>query len=303
MPTFIIAVSTLTLLCAVYCVLRLIVPLVLPFERRTTYAIKATISALFLAVSQKFMVYYLVSGSISDVHLPYPILITWEWLFIFLVLTILLTLMRDGILLLSWIARRIGLSSFSLPINKQVAILFSISTLFASYGLWQATKVPDVRTVEISFPNLPEALDGFSIVHLTDTHVGQLLHDDWVRAVVAKSNALDADLVAFTGDFVDGDTEKLRHIVEPFKDLTARYGVYGVVGNHEYYSQVDPWVEKLKSLGFDMLINEHRTLSIGDASLILAGVTDPLPPSSFACHLPQRGRLSRVFSTKITTVL
>src|SRR4029077_10489263 len=97
----------------------------------------------------------------------------------------------------------------------------------------------------------------YSIVQLTDVHVGPTIGRDFLEAVVREANALSPDMVVITGDLVDGTVEELAHLVEPLRDLVARDGVFFVTGNHEYYSGADAWIAHLTRLGVRVLRNEH----------------------------------------------
>jgi predicted MPP superfamily phosphohydrolase len=121
----------------------------------------------------------------------------------------------------------------------------------------------------VPVPRLP--VESFRIVHLTDVHVGQLIGRAHVEDMVRKVNALDPDLIVFTGDLVDGRLAELRPHVEPLRELRARHGVYSVTGNHEYYWNPGPWLEHLRSLGFEILHNQRVTIA---GALELAGVDD-----------------------------
>ena len=152
------------------------------------------------------------------------------------------------------------------------------ATLSAGLGalaLREGTKRVAVREVEVTLPRLPKALDGFTIVQLTDVHIGgQTLGRQFIEEVVATSNGLSADLIAITGDLVDGSVEELRHSVAPLGQLRARHGVFFVTGNHEYYSGVDDWMTHLPSLGVRVLRNERVTVGSGADAFDLAGVDD-----------------------------
>jgi predicted MPP superfamily phosphohydrolase len=98
-----------------------------------------------------------------------------------------------------------------------------------------------------------------------------------VRRVVEQTNALRPDVVAITGDLVDGSVDDLGPLVSHLGDLRARHGVFFVTGNHEYYSGVGEWVRELRRLGIRVLRNER--VAIGDAgpggaTIDLAGVDD-----------------------------
>jgi hypothetical protein len=122
---------------------------------------------------------------------------------------------------------------------------------------------------------LPVSLDGFAIVQLTDIHLGSFLKGAWLRDVVAKTNDLSPDLVAVTGDMIDGSPDELKDDIAPLGNLQARYGVYGITGNHEYYFRVEQWLPVFAKLGITMLHNEHRILSVaGGSQLVIAGVPD-----------------------------
>jgi predicted MPP superfamily phosphohydrolase len=92
--------------------------------------------------------------------------------------------------------------------------------------------------------------------------------------LVTRIEALAPDLIAVTGDLVDGPVAKLTDEVAPFAGLRARDGVWFVTGNHDHYSGAEPWVERLRALGLRVLRNEHVTLGDGGARFDLAGVED-----------------------------
>lgn len=130
------------------------------------------------------------------------------------------------------------------------------------------------RRVEVWLPRLPRALDGLRVVQLTDLHLGPTLGRDFLEDVVARVNALKPDLIAITGDLVDGSVEQLRRAVEPLARLDAPQGVFFVTGNHEYYSGADEWIAHLRRLGVRVLRNERVAIGRGGESFDLAGIDD-----------------------------
>ena len=138
-------------------------------------------------------------------------------------------------------------------------------------GLANVARGFAVRRVTVPIRRLPRGASGYSIVQLTDVHVGPTIGRDFVESAVRETNALAPDLVVITGDLVDGSVEQLRDLVEPLRDLRARDGVFFVTGNHEYYSGADEWIAHLGTLGIRVLRNER--VPIRDA-FDLAGVDD-----------------------------
>ncbi len=148
------------------------------------------------------------------------------------------------------------------------------SFVLTGYGVSQAQRIPEIKEVLIPIVGLPDDLKGFRIVQITDIHVGPTLGRSFVEGVVQAVNGLKPHVIALTGDLADGTVEQLADDVAPLRNLESSYGKFFVTGNHEYYSGVLEWVEKVKSLGFTVLLNEHRVICSGRGRLVLAGVTD-----------------------------
>ena len=142
------------------------------------------------------------------------------------------------------------------------------------WGLANARRTARIARVDVPVAELPAALEGFSIVQISDVHVGPTIRRPFVEAIVAAANDLDADLVAITGDLVDGPVRELAPDVAPLAELRSREGTFFVTGNHEYYSGADAWVGELRRLGIRVLSNEHVVLQRGEATIVLGGVTD-----------------------------
>lgn len=141
-------------------------------------------------------------------------------------------------------------------------------------GFFNARRVARVVDVEIPIAGLPDALHGFTIAQISDIHVGPTIKRSYLDGIVDAVNALEADVVAITGDLVDGSVQHLAPHTAPLARLRARHGAYFVTGNHEYYSNAHAWIREVKRLGLRVLMNEHVVLQHQGASLLLAGVTD-----------------------------
>ncbi|MEA2490533.1 MAG: uncharacterized protein QOH21_2325 [Acidobacteriota bacterium] len=146
-------------------------------------------------------------------------------------------------------------------------------------GLVQA-RCPRVVEVDVKLDQLPEDLDGYRIVQWSDVHIGPTIQRRFLQSLVERTNALAPDAVAITGDFADGHLAELREQVQPLRDLRPRDGLFYVTGNHEYYWNADEWASELERLGATFLKNEHRTIHVGAAQLVFAGVTDPVGRNS-----------------------
>jgi predicted MPP superfamily phosphohydrolase len=168
--------------------------------------------------------------------------------------------------------------------SLNVGLLLATSGL-TGYGLFEALRRPKIVTIDLPVKDLPKDLDGFTIAQITDIHVSHTLRRPFVQRIVDMVNELKPDLVALTGDLVDGSVPELRDDVAPLADLKAPYGAFFTTGNHEYYSGVEQWLAETRRLGFDNLINEHRLIEKGEGRLLLAGVTDFTGNSFRADHV------------------
>src|SRR5581483_11710104 len=121
-----------------------------------------------------------------------------------------------------------------------------------------------VKRLKVALTGLPQSLEGFRMVQITDIHVGPTIGRHFIETIVKEVNALQPDLVAITGDLMDGTLAQLMDGVEPLKQLAAKEGVYFVTGNHEYYTgDVDEWLAWLSSIGIRPLRNERVTIRQG----------------------------------------
>ena len=238
---------------------------------------KLLLAVALLVVSLKFHIYERLGGFLFAPALPRPVILGLEWLYAALLLFALFLLVRDVAALVVSLAGRAGLSVDRLPLspNAQRAWLALAALALSGFGVFQGARVPAVHSVEVSIAGLPPQLDGFSLVQLSDLHIGPLLRGDWLQEIVRRTNALNPDVIVLTGDLVDGSPAILRHEMQPLAQLAARHGVYGVTGNHEYFYGVQAWSAVFKQLGVDMIYNEHRVITLQGANLVLAGLPDP----------------------------
>ena len=193
-----------------------------------------------------------------------------------------LTVLRDVLLLalaalVALVARLPGmLAPEWIPQLTQAtawAVLIGAATVTV-LGAWNARRTAAVVRVDVPVTDLPEALHGFTIAQISDIHVGQTIRGGYIQAIVDRVNRLEADMVAITGDLVDGSVAELAGHVAPLASLRSRHGTFFVTGNHEYYSGADAWITELQRLNVRVLLNEHVVLRHGGSDVVVAGVTD-----------------------------
>jgi predicted MPP superfamily phosphohydrolase len=144
-----------------------------------------------------------------------------------------------------------------------------------------------IHRIEVTLDRLPAMTSGFSIVQVTDLHLSPDTSPARVQRLVDRVNALAPDLIALTGDLVDGSPDLLRERLAPLAGLRARHGAFFVTGNHEYFSGADRWIEFFRTLGFRVLHNERVSIGEGAASFDLAGVPDWRGASYGPSHRPR----------------
>jgi uncharacterized protein len=185
----------------------------------------------------------------------------------------------DLVRLAAWLAR--GPRSAPLdPGRRLVAARLAAGAVSALSGSLTAVAVRAatgpvaVRRVEVTLARLPRMQDGLRIAQITDVHVGPTIGRAFVEDLVRRVNALAPDVVAITGDLVDGTVAELGAAVAPLAELRARHGVFFVTGNHEYFSGAEPWLAELSRLGVRVLRNERVSIGVGADAFDLAGVED-----------------------------
>ncbi|HKX39829.1 MAG TPA: metallophosphoesterase [Burkholderiaceae bacterium] len=186
-----------------------------------------------------------------------------------------LTLLRDVVLLVLTLAALVMPLAWLPGFERDSALAVPLLGLLATaIGYWNARRTAAVVEVDVPIAGLPAALHGFTIAQISDIHVGPTIKGQYLRRIVAAVNRLRADMVAVTGDLVDGSVPELASHVAPLAELASRHGTYFVTGNHEYYSGADGWVVELRRIGLNVLMNEHVVVRHEGAEMVVAGVTD-----------------------------
>jgi predicted MPP superfamily phosphohydrolase len=230
---------------------------------------------LFLAIPGTL---FLRRSSLAGVSEPLVwVAMTWLGLLLFLVLALGVADLGRGV----WELVRSLNDAPPLDAGRRQAaariVAGAAALVGGALGLWSVrSALGDVRVrrVDVTLARLPAALSGTRIVQLSDVHIGPTIHKSFLETIVEQTNALNPDVIAITGDLVDGTVEDLAAHTAPLAGLRAKYGVYFVTGNHEYYSGAEDWCTELRRLGIRVLRNERVSIGNDGASFDLAGTDD-----------------------------
>lgn len=176
-----------------------------------------------------------------------------------------------------------------------VGVLVTWFVLF--YGTFVGPRQLEVRNVEMAFSDLPEAFEGYRIVHFSDAHVGSS-NMDFICQLVDSINAQQADVVVFTGDMQNKDPREVIPYIDAFTSIEAKDGIYAVQGNHDYAMYIDaPYYVKAENeerlvgaeqeMGWKVLSNAHRFVHRGSDSIVIAGMQN-----DGEGHFPQKGNIN-----------
>lgn len=168
----------------------------------------------------------------------------------------------------------------------------------AGYSLFGEIRRPEITRQIFTIRDLPQPLHGLRLVQLTDIHHGPWTSLDYVRSVIAQSNAEQPDLVLLTGDYVHASPVYIEPVVRELTNLRAKIGVIATLGNHDWWENGDQTIKAFSRTSMQ-LIDNHRVFLTGDrtiessigrsdekSALCIAGVGDlwedpPLYDSAF----------------------
>ena len=149
--------------------------------------------------------------------------------------------------------------------NSGDGAMLMLATSYVSAGAYEGSKAPAVNVVELN------QFD-FSIVQISDLHIGGLIDRNFVKASVKKINALQPDIVFMTGDLIDTALEEIEEIVMELEHISSKHGIYYILGNHEYFHDPLKLITFMKNTKITLLLNEHVTIDA--LKLNVVGVTD-----------------------------
>lgn len=162
----------------------------------------------------------------------------------------------------------------------------------AAYGLAIGWKNPVIKKVDLYFKNLPESFEGYTIVQISDWHLGTYRqHPQTISKEIELANEVNADAIVFTGDIVNGSPVELEPFRQMLSTLKAKDGVFSVMGNHDYCMygsehspegirrNIEILQDMERSFGWNLLLNESLLVTRGEDTLAIVGVeNDGTPP-------------------------
>ncbi|MEK9139027.1 MAG: metallophosphoesterase, partial [Bacteroidota bacterium] len=143
-----------------------------------------------------------------------------------------------------------------------------------AYGMFLEKNECEITSAEFSFPHLPEQFHGFTLALISDVHSSIFMSKQDMDEYAKLVNALNADMIVVPGDFVTSNYAEVYPFAEAFSVLRAPYGVYGVLGNHEFYSGADAVAKEVDACGIKMLRNDKAVIEKDGGKFYLLGVDD-----------------------------
>jgi predicted MPP superfamily phosphohydrolase len=145
------------------------------------------------------------------------------------------------------------------------------------YGAYVGKDRLEITEKELFFKDFPKSMDGFTIMQISDIHAGPFMDGYRLSGFVEKMNQLSSDIVVITGDIINWGTTYIDEAIEVLSDIKTKKSVFAVLGNHDFYSDVDGLCKKLAKAGIEVIRN--RVIKINgnskSASIYLAGIDDP----------------------------
>jgi predicted MPP superfamily phosphohydrolase len=252
---------------------------------------KIAIGAFLFVASLKFWWFRFFCDKIFQPDLPF-----WTVAVISVLYDFVLFLALASIVIIEWdvavflakkAMRKKEAPSSPVNMGRRKFLLCGAASLAAGTavrGIYDGMRLPDVKRTVIELDDLPLAFDGYTIVQLSDIHVSPVARAERTRGIVKIANSLNPDLVAITGDFLDGRVEERKDDFAPLGGLRAKDGVFGCTGNHEYYSRYDEWRKEFRRAGIRMLenqsVNIDRFAGGKKETVSIGGINDPVSKCS-----------------------
>jgi predicted MPP superfamily phosphohydrolase len=227
-----------------------------------------------MLISCKFQILHLFGGPMFFApNLPKWLLIGAAWAFAVFFIFVILLLFSDILALITWLIyfiryRKRKIMKNMLQVIHCILLIFSCAC--ATWGMYKGMVPPVVIQQEIQISGV--ANQGLRIAILADLHIDSMSNIALLEKIVQQVNEQMPDIVVILGDFIDGKVSTLGKELQPLKKLKTKYGVYGIPGNHEYYSGYEEWMTFFPTLNIKMLENE--SIYFPEYNIALVGITD-----------------------------
>ncbi|MFT3990800.1 MAG: metallophosphoesterase [Luteolibacter sp.] len=210
------------------------------------------------------------------------VLLLWGLLFLPMVALPLMAVWSIIACVRQWLAKRgkppAAKAETSCSVSRRkllgsLAIMAPVVSVFgtAAYGLRQLRHFR-IRKISLEVEDLPAELDGMTIAHLTDTHVGKFCHGGMLKNLADAVNDLKADLTLFTGDLIDYDLEDLSEGVAMMKRIKPRSGVFMIEGNHDIADDRQGFYREMRESGLSLLLNQAATVKVRGMPVQILGI-------------------------------
>ena len=186
---------------------------------------------------------------------------------------------------------------------KAAVITATVPFAAMTYGIISGAHDYRIRRKSIYLPNLPKAFDGIRIGQLSDIHSGSFFSKTAVKGGIEMFMNEKPDIIFFTGDLVNNETDEVKDYIDLFSKLKAPLGVFSVTGNHDY-GDYKSWaspqakqknfhdlIEAHKVMGFDLLMNENRKIELNGEQLSILGIEN-----WGTGRFPKYGKLDKAYS-------
>lgn len=161
-------------------------------------------------------------------------------------------------------------------LQMSVSTVIGAGLLTSGYAwLWEPRQL-SIETVQLHFNTLPSAFDGLKVVQFSDVHLGFHFDSKRVKNLVKAISSQSPDMICFTGDMVERDSESLIEAIPDLSSLQAPLGKYAVLGNHDHWGQPDEVRRMLQESGFTVLQNDHVILRKQNSMFAIVGLEDQL---------------------------
>jgi uncharacterized protein len=244
-----------------------------------------------IAIFTAFLVFFIVGH--ENLHRSYRIVISSIFFVAFLakIFTILWLLGEDITRLLVWSVNKVAANK-EVKLNQRRKVISQLGLISAlipfatlSYGILRNAYRFKFYQKAIKIQNLPDSFEGFKIIQLSDIHAGSFTRVKPIERIIEEINALNPDLIVFTGDLVNDLALEMEPYIDVFGALKAKHGVISVTGNHDYadyiYGREDSEVKRKnfesfkkvhQRMGWDLLMDENRIIEKSGNKLSVIGV-------------------------------